>query len=86
MFIGHAKRLILEPWGFPQVEWDANMGTGLYRTFIGPVTILVPNSTAALAAIFGKNSVCQKPLTVRKGLSTIIGNGLVTSEGDVHKV
>lgn len=86
MLIGHAKRLVLEPWGSPQVDWDATMPSGLYRTFIGPVTILMPNSAAALAAIFGKTSVCQKPLTIRKGLSTIIGNGLITSEGEAHKV
>lgn len=85
MLIGHAKRLVLEPWGSPQVDWDATMPSGLYRTFIGPVTILMPNSAAALAAIFGKTSVCQKPLTIRKGLSTIIGNGLITSEGEAHK-
>jgi hypothetical protein len=77
---------MLEPWGFPQVDWDAGMPGGLYRAFIGPITIVIPTSAEALAAIFGRDSVCQKPLTVRKGLSTIIGNGLVTSEGEPHKV
>jgi hypothetical protein len=68
------------------VDWEASIPGGLYRTFIGPITIVVPTSAEALAAIFGRDSVCKKPLKIRKGLSTIIGNGLVTSEGEAHKV
>jgi cytochrome P450 len=50
------------------------------------VTLLVATGPSALATITGKGNVCEKPPQVRYGLSTTLGNGLVTAEGEDHKV
>jgi hypothetical protein len=50
------------------------------------MTLLVATSPSALIAITGKGNVCEKPGQVRYGLSTTIGHGLVTAEGEEHKV
>ena len=77
--------MLLEPFGVPNIDWDAQM-PGLYRIFLGPTDVVIPNGQAALAAILGKDSVCEKPLTVREGLTTILGHSLITSVGETHKV
>ncbi|KPI36326.1 L-amino acid amidase [Cyphellophora attinorum] len=84
-FLGSAKQFLNEPFGVPNLRWQKSFSEGLYRVFLGPMTLLVATSPAALIAVTGKGNVCEKPAQVREGLSTTIGHGLVTAEGEEHK-
>jgi hypothetical protein len=85
-FLGSAKRYLSEPFGVPNLEWESHISEGLYRMFLGPVTVLVATSQSSLITILGKNNVCVKPEVFSSALNTIIGRGLVTAEGEEHKV
>jgi len=85
-FLGNIGRLFLEQWGLQIADWEKTVSGGLYRVFIGPFEWVVPTSPEALSAVCGYGNVCQMPETIRQSAMTLIGDGLVTSLPEAHKV
>lgn len=88
-FFGNLIPFILEPWGFCLERWQASIPetrSGFYRIFLGPIDMLVPKTAKAIGMIMNQPYLFQKPAAVRDGLIETLGIGLVTAEGETHRV
>jgi hypothetical protein len=78
-----------EPWGFPLARWQKTIPTtksGFYRIFLGPFDFVIPKDIKAVSAVMSQPYVFEKPGAVRDGLVESLGVGLVSAEGETHKV
>lgn len=73
----------------PHQEWInsiANDGLIYYTSVLNAERILLTSPQALNEVLTTKSYEFIKPSLLRNGLGRIIGNGLILSEGDEHKV
>jgi hypothetical protein len=78
-----------EPWGFPLARWQKNMPStksGFYRVLLGPFDFVIPKDGKAVSTVMSQPYVFEKPPAIRDGLVESLGVGLVSAEGETHKV
>lgn len=86
---GQFKRILEEPSGVPHQEWTnsiPNDGLILYTSLLNAERLLLTSPQALNEVLTTKSYDFVKPAFLRNGLGRIIGNGLILSEGDEHKV
>ena len=87
--MGQCFSIVKEPPGMPMVEWVRtipNNGLIRYLDFFNVETIIPTTPEALSEVLTAKNDGYIKPPRIRKGMEGLIGNGLVLSEGEEHKV
>ncbi|WVQ74482.1 hypothetical protein IAR50_004083 [Cryptococcus sp. DSM 104548] len=83
--MGSLPTLIGSPPNAPHAEWSDKYGhTIRYRLLLGAHRFMTLDGTG-LNYILSHPDVFPKPDTARKGLAEMLGNGLLTSEGDDHR-
>ncbi|KAI9715409.1 MAG: hypothetical protein M1828_000869 [Chrysothrix sp. TS-e1954] len=89
LVIGHFQRIYREPIGVPQREWTKtvpNDGLIYYRSLFNAPRV-IPTSAQALREVLSEKSYeFVKPDQLSRGLGQILGNGILLSEGDEHRI
>ncbi|KAG8745688.1 hypothetical protein FRC11_013005 [Ceratobasidium sp. 423] len=68
-----------------QTEWMEMYGTTFrYRGFLSSYRLFTAD-TRALTYVMTHTDIFPKPDSIRKGLANVVGDGLLSAEGDVHK-
>ena len=89
LILGHFPRIYRETMGEPQKRWAQqipNDGLIYYRSLFN-VARIIPTSPQALREVLSEKSYeFVKPSRLLAGIGQILGNGILLSEGDEHRV
>ena len=88
-FFGHFIDILRVPPGHLQASWMQtvpNKGLIQYKQMFNAQRILVTSPQAVKEVLVEQSYTFIRPTRVAKGLSRIVGNGVLITEGDIHKV